>query len=162
MATPLTVPKRYQSGFAKIRDLDNETFQELLSALWKMPSTISFASLSSAVAAMVDTDTITVGDVEEIVPAALFLHPIQEGLELSAPEVAERVARGMEEVSSERLRSLPKHRDAFQARLLDLLNIGPLGVIAKAGGLSVESEHSLLETRILTDIRPIFEQEYPE
>lgn len=161
VAMPLTIPRRYQSGIALIRDLDLESFQGLLTAFRKVPSTISFASLSSAVAAMVDT--IAVSEVEEVVPAALFLHSLKEGSDLSSPEIAERVALGMEEAAFKQLRSLPEHRDDFQARLLEVLNIAdPLGVIAKAGTLSVEHEHSLTESRILTDIRPVFEQDDPQ
>src|SRR5829696_6902589 len=137
MATPLTVPRRLQGGFAAIRDLDDESYRELLAALWKIPSTISFDSLSSAVAAMVDT--IAVSDVEEIVPAALFLHQIKEALEASSPEIAERFTLGMEEVASERLRLLPGRRDVFQTRLLELLGIERLSITAKAGALSLEA-----------------------
>jgi len=103
-----------------------------------------------------------VSDVEEIVPAALFLHQIKEALEASSPEIAERFTLGMEEVASERLRLLPGRRDVFQTRLLELLGIERLSITAKAGALSLEAEHSLMETRILTDIRPIFEPENPQ
>jgi len=83
----LTLPRRYRSGYVRIDSLKDESFRELLAALWKAPSTISFDSLSSAVAATVDT--IAVSDVEEIVPAALFLHQLKEALEQSSLEVAE-------------------------------------------------------------------------
>lgn len=160
MATALTVPRHYQSAFAKIRDLDRESAHELIAALQKVPSTINVDSLSSAVAAMVDT--IAVSDVEEIVPATLSLHSLKESLQLSVPEVAEGLALGMEELPFERLRSSPEQRDALRDRLAELLNTGSLGVIARAGRLSLENERSLTETRIVTDIRPIFERETPQ
>lgn len=160
MAAALTVPKQYQNGYAKIRDLDDESFRELLAALQKIPSTISFTSLASAVAAMVDT--IAVSDVEEIVPAASFLHTLEDGLELSVSEVAERIARGMEEIAPEKLKSPPDRNDAFQARLLEILKLDSLSITARAGGLSIENERSLSEARIITDIRPIFERKNPQ
>jgi hypothetical protein len=159
MVTPLRVPRRHQSGFAKISNLDDESFRELIAALWKIPSTISFDALSSAVAATVDTIAVT--DVEEIVPAALFLHQIREALEQPSSEVAASVTLGMKEVASSSLRLSSERQDDFKARLMELLDIARLGIIAKAGGLSVESERSLAETRILTDIRPIFEPSEP-
>lgn len=160
MVKPLTVPKSYQSGFAAIRDLDDEAFREFLAALWKVPSTISVASLSSSVAAMVET--IAVSDVEESVYATLFLHSAKEAYAASSTEIAERITLGMEEATSPQLEFLPEHRDVFRERLLDLLGLEPLTVIAKAGGLSLETEHSLRETRVLTDIRPIFEPDNPQ
>lgn len=160
MAMALTLPRRYRSGYVRIDSLKDESFRELLAALWKAPSTISFDSLSSAVAATVDT--IAVSDVEEIVPAALFLHQLKEALEQSSLEVAEGVTLGMEEGTSSSLTLAPERHDDFRVRLMELLELEPLNVIAKAGGLSVESERSLAETRILTDVRPIFEPDNPQ
>lgn len=158
MAAPLTVPRRYQVGFAKIRDLDDTSAHELLTALQKLPSTVDPASLSSAIATAVNT--IAASDIEEIVPAILQIYSIREVSEESVPEVAEGIARGMEEVVSRRLKSSEEQRDSFQARLAELLSINSLSVIVRAGGLFFENEHSLRQTRIITDIRPVFEQEH--
>ncbi|PLS84760.1 MAG: hypothetical protein CYG60_16215 [Actinobacteria bacterium] len=146
---------------AKVRDLDNKPTQSLLSALREVPWTFNADSLSSAIAARVDT--IAASDVERIVPALLHLYSIKDVSELPASDVAEGVARGMEEETvPRRLRSSPKDRDSFQARLLELLGIDPLDVVTKAGGLMFENEHSLRQARIVTDIRPVFERDNPK
>ncbi len=162
MATPLTVPRRYQSGLAKIRDLDDKSTQELLAALQKIPPTVNSDSLASAVAAMVDT--IAVSNVEEIVPALLSLYSIKDDPQFSALEVAQGMALGMEEIPAEELRSSldEEQRDSFQNRLLELLSIDALSAIARAGGLLLDNEHSLRRSRIITDIRPIFEPDKPQ
>lgn len=158
MATTMTVPRRYQGGFAKVRDLPDGSIQELLAALQKIPpSTVNAASLASAVAEM--TDTIAASDIEEIVPVLLHLHSIREVSRLPIPDVAEGIARGMEEVAS-RQRSSEEDREPFQARLVELLGVDSLSVVARAGGLFFENEHSLRQTRIVTDIRPVFEQDH--
>jgi hypothetical protein len=160
MVVPLTIPRRYQSGLAKIRDLDDNSVDELRAALQRAPSSINANALASAVAAMVDT--IAVSDVEEIVPALLHYYAIRDAWQWSAEKTAEGIVRGMEEIASEQLRSSPEDREPFQARLLELLNLDSLYAIARAARLSVENEHSLRETRIVTDIRPVFEADRPD
>ncbi len=109
-------------------------------------------------------DTIAVSDIEEIVPALLSLYSIKDDPQFSALEVAEGMTLGMEEVPSEELRSPSEkeQRDRFRNRLLELLGIDALSTVARAGGLLLENEHSLRQTRIITDIRPIFESEKPQ
>lgn len=162
MATALTAPKRHQRGLAKIRDLDEGSIQELLGALHKVPPTVNPNSLTSAVAAMVAA--IEVSDIEDIVPALLFLYSIKDDPQFSTSEVAEGMALGMEEISSQELRSSAgtNERHFFQDRLLELLNIDALSAVARAGGLMLENEHSLRQARIITDVRPIFGPEKPQ
>jgi hypothetical protein len=160
MAKALTISRRYQGGLAKFRDLEAESAQELLVALKDAPSTVSSYSLSSAVAAKVDTIAAT--DVEEIVPSLLHVHSVRDISALPVSDLAEGIARGMEEASSNGIRSSPQQHDSFRARLVEVLGIDQLRVIARAAGLLFENEHSATQTRILTDIRPIFEQESPQ
>ena len=160
MATPLRVPKRYEGGLAKIRDLSDESTQELMSALPKSPTTINQDSLSSAVASMVDT--IAASDVEEMIPALLALYALKNASQLAITDVAEGVARWMEESASDALKSSPEERGAFESRLVELLGVDSLSVLARAGGLLLENEHTLLRARIVTDIRPVFEPNSPE
>src|SRR5215210_3823930 len=46
--------------------------------------------------------------------------------------------------------------------LAELLDVDKFMVIARAGNLSLENEHSLTDTRVITDIRPVFEEENPK
>ena len=116
MATALRVPRQYEGGLAKLRGLDDEPAKELLAALQKIPpSTFSAASISSAVAATVDT--VAASDVEEIVPVLLHFYAIKDARQLSASDVAEGIVRGMEETASKQLRLSPEERDPFESRL---------------------------------------------
>lgn len=160
MVQALTVHGRYQRGLAKLRDLDAEPAQELLSALRDIPSTVNSYSVAAAVAD--EVDTLAASDVEEIVPALLHVHSIRDVSGLPVSDLAEGVARGMEEASSEEIRSSPEARGAFRARLTEVLGIESLRIIARGAGLLLEHEHSATQTRIVTDIRPIFDQENPK
>lgn len=156
----MAVHRRYQRGLAIFRDLPPEAVQELLAALGNVPSTVNSYSVASAVAAKLDT--VAASDVEEIVPALLHIHSIRDTRELPVSDLAEGIALGMESTPPREIRSSPEDREAFRARLTEALAIESLRVIARAAGLLFENEHSATETRIITDIRPIFEQESPK
>lgn len=160
MATPLRVPRQYEGGFAKIRDLSDESTRELLAALREAPDTFNQNSLSLAVAKQVDT--IAASDVEEIVPALLSLYAHRDHSQSAISDAAEGIAQAMEESRSERFRLSPEERDDFEKRLALLLNVDQLNIVARAGRLLLENEHSLREARIVTDARPVFEPDNPE
>lgn len=160
MATPLRVPREYEGGLAKIRDLSDESAQELLAALKQVPATYDQSALSSAVAEKVDT--IAASDVNEIVPALLSLYAYRDYSQSAISDVAESMVQAMLESESERLRLLPEDRDFFTKRLSELLSVEPLNRVVRASILLHENEHSLRDARILTDIRPVFETENPD
>lgn len=160
MVTPLRVPRQYEEGLAKIRGLSDESAQELLSALRKTPPTYNQESLSTAIAEMVDT--IAASDVGEVVPALLSLYSYRDYSQLEIWDVARGVAQGLEENESKLLRLSADDRPSFEERLAQLLSIDSLGVTVRAGMLSLENEHTFRESRIVTDIRPVFEPDEPE
>ena len=160
MVRPLSVHRRYRSGLAKFRALSHDDAVDLLSALQDIPSTINSHAVAAAVAEKIDT--LAASDVEEMVPALLHIHSIRDVSGLPVSDLAEGIARRMDEAPSEEIRSSPKAGEAFQARLAELLGIDSLRIIARAAGLLFEHEHSATQTRIVTDIRPIFEQENPQ
>jgi hypothetical protein len=157
MATPLRVPRQYEGGFAKIRDLGDESAQALLAALRDIPDTYNENSLSLAVATQVDT--IAASDVEEIVSALLSLYIYRDHSRAETSDIVEGIAQAMEESDSERLKLSSEDKPLFVERLAKLLSIDQLNVVVRAGRLSVESEHSLQDVRILTDTRTVFEPE---
>jgi len=160
MATPLRVPGQYEGGFAKIRDLSDESAQELLAALQQAPDNYNGDSLSLAVAEMVDT--IAASDVREIVLALLSLYSYRDYSQEAISEVAAAIAQAMEESRSEQFRLHTDERPHFEERLAQLLGIGSLNVTVRAGRLSIENAHPLQDVRIVTDVRPVFEPDAVE
>lgn len=120
MATPLRVPGQYAEGFAKIRDLGDESAQELLAALQEAPPNYNESSLSSAVAEVVDT--IAASDIMELVSALLSLYSYRDYSQSAISDVTEGIAQAMEESRSERLRLSPEERPRFEERLAKLLD----------------------------------------
>ena len=160
MAIRLQIPREYEEGLAKLGRLNDESAQELLAALQEVPATVNPSSLSSAVAAKVDT--IAANDVEEMVPALLSLYTHRDYFQAAISDVVEGIAQALEENESERFRISSDERADFESRLADFLNVNRLDETARAGRLLLENEHSLREARVVTDIRPIFEPENPE
>ncbi len=160
MVTPLRVPGQYESGFAAIRDLSDESSQGLLAALQNIPLNYNEESLSLAVAEMVDT--IAASDVREIVRALLSLYSYLSYSQSTISDAAEGIAQTMEESRSEQLKLSSEERPHFEERLAELLSIDTLNVIIRAGRLSVENKHPMQDVRIVSDIRPVFEPDAAE
>jgi hypothetical protein len=164
MATPLQVPSQYEGGLARIRDLSTdaaqESVRELLEALWEVPNTYNEHSLALAVAAGVDT--LAARDVEEMVPALFSLYSYRDYRQAAISDVVEGIAQAMQESRSERLKLSPEDRPDFEGLLARLLDIEPLKVRARARALVFENEHMLRETRVLSDVRSVFDPENPE
>jgi len=160
MATPLNVPRQYEEGIAKIRDLGSESVRELVSALLRIPPTFNEDRLSSAVARMVDTIAAT--DVEDIVPALLSLYSYQDYSRLEVSDIVEGVAQTMVERGSGSLALDEEKRGSFEEHLTQLLSLDPLRLTVRAGRLSLENEHTLQDVRILTDVRAAFDPDDPK
>jgi hypothetical protein len=164
MAISLRVPSQYEEGLAKIRDLSldaaEETLQELLMALREVPDTYNENTLSSAVAAKVDT--IAASDVEEMFPALFSLYSYRDYRQAAISDVVEGIAQAMEESRTNRLRLSPDDRPRFESVLAKLLDVEQINIRARARALVFENEHTLQETRVLTDVRSVFDPESAE
>ena len=136
MASPLRIPRPYEKALVKVRQLSDESAQELLAALQKTPDTINPSSLSLAVAAQVDT--IAASDVEEIVPALLSLYSLLNYSDAAISDVVRDVAQTLEESGPDELRLSPEERAEFENRLAELLSVSRLDDMARAGGLLQE------------------------
>lgn len=159
MATPLRVPRQFEVGFARIRDLGDEATHNLVEALRKAPYTYNEYTLASVVADGVDTIAAT--DVQEIVFALLSLYSYRDYSAATISDVAQGIAQAMEEGESGKLTLPPEERPNFESRLNELLGIDSLDIKVRAGRLSLENEHTFQEARVLTDIRPVFEPQDP-
>lgn len=156
----LKIPKRYEEALAKIRQLDDESVQELLAALQKVPNTINTNSLSLAVAEQVDT--IAASDVEEVVSALIFFYSYRNHFEAGSTDAARDIVKALEENNSGESKLSSEELATFEDRLARLLDVSRFHDTARAGELLLENEHSLLEARIVTDLRPVFEHDHPE
>lgn len=159
MARPVriqSIPRQFQDGFIKTRDVSDEALRELLSALDAAPLLVSPGALSERLAS--DVKAISRDDINDILISLLSVYSLQEQFDdVSISEIAEHVARAMQDSGSERLRFIDEEqRSQFEQRLVALLSSGSLDLIGKASELTLEQERFMREARIITDVRPIF------
>lgn len=150
----LMIPKENEEGLKKLALLDDDSVQELVSALREVLPVLYSAALASKAASAVDT--IPRRDVDDIVGVLLPLYLLREHHEVSTPEIAEDVCQAMDQSGNEELRLSGKDRERFKDHLIELLEVESVRVGAKALEMLFENQRSFLGARIVTEVRPIF------
>ncbi len=162
--TKLTIPKRYQAGVAKIRELDERTAQEFRDsldrsfALGTPDQSDSFgksldALATSAISSEAKPSTI---DLKKTAETIIALYRVKAMRDVSVDEFAEYVTEAMESLESENLRLPHEEREQFKKKLIILLGATAIGIVTKAADLQMENERLFCSGRILTDLRPVF------
>ncbi len=147
----LTVPDRYLMGIAKIINIDDNAFNALLSVLSKTEPTIDFDKYKSEIVNQL-------GEPEQgdLIDAMLSLYGACTGLDISRNDFVEDLYKAIQESRREELQFSPEIGDRFKDRLLKLLGNDQFAELMKAAEIQSEQNHIFLESRILSDIRPIF------
>ena len=149
-----SIPRQYQDGFAKIRDMPAEAVRQLLSALDYAPLLMNPDALAEQIAS--EVEGISGDDISDIIWSLLSVYSLREELGLSTSDVTEQIGRAMQESRSEKLKLTDKYRTQLEERLVALLSSGRLDLMGKASALTLEQERFMSEARIVTDVRPIF------
>lgn len=148
------IPRQYQDGFVKIRDADDQTLRQLLSALDEASLVMNADTLAERLASGVEA--VSHDDMSDILLSLLSVYALREEFDLSTSEAAGNVAQAMQDSSLEKLALSDEDRDKFEERLVALLSSSRLDLVGKASALTLEQEHFMREARIVTDIRPVF------
>jgi hypothetical protein len=150
----LRVPERYHAGLASLIGLEDEPFQELLSALREEPPALDYVELASRIALKVSA--VSSDDVYDILETLDSLYGTRARLGMSVDDFAEAVYRTIEQGDAEELRLPEESGERIRERLAQLLDIDSLDATRKALDVLLEHEHTLHGARIMTDIRPVF------
>jgi hypothetical protein len=142
------IPERYEEGFKKISSIDEELFKDINDGLSSSPLMASLGELSETVAKLKE---INENDVSEIFYSAGSLTPFIE-TEENLDEMSEDVSTIAieEQIIDER------NKKRFKTRLTSLLRNKQLFYASKVNGLLTEYGNVFLQSRIVTDIRPVF------
>lgn len=150
----LKIPERAREGLANILSLDAETYKKLVNVLASAKPKMSIRSFINSVAASVDDRRI-----RPILDALIGLYVLLAHEGLDRIRVVESIQDAMEAENKSELHPKDGNWDDFKQRLQELLGFpGTLGITAKALDVFTAHEHVYCETesRILTDIRPVF------
>jgi hypothetical protein len=151
----LNIPPEYEIGLIKILILPEEALRSLHSVLKDAPPILNPKKRASSLFGKVDG--IDEADVEPIISTLYSLYVAQANLGLSANDFVSDLMAALEESLVKQGSATPEKREQATRRLIDLLSIPRLKAEAKAVEVLHEYEHALSRVRILTDIRPVFD-----
>lgn len=150
----LRIPRGAETGLIKLKALDEESFQRLLSVLGEIPPVFQQEHLVACVTQ--EMSSVPKADLDDILETVLSLYGAQTRLDVSMTELAGHICTAMEESDTEQLRLAGRQCDDFKARLMSLLSIDSLTYPAKAAGLATDYERIFVYGRIVTDMRAVF------
>jgi hypothetical protein len=148
----MRIPEQHKAALTKLRRLSDGEIDSILSALnQRTIAATSGRELASSIAPAVKG--LTMDDVERISDTLFSLYYVQADADVTVGKFASDVTRALRE-SGEEFTSEELSR--FTGRLERLLSITSLSVASKAMTLEADHPNALYETKILTDIRPVF------
>jgi hypothetical protein len=148
----LDIPEPYRPGLVIIANLSPPQFEELVSALQRAPECSTAKDLSAWLTP--EVKSISSSDVPKVIEALTSLYRVKVRTEIPAEIVARDVVYTMRESG---IPELVAANDTAQQQLAKLLSQASLNVLeTKAKELRSEYEHTLCDSRIFTDIRPVF------
>ncbi len=149
----LRIPDSERPRLLRLASLSDKTVEELALALENTSPVLNSRRFADRVEPRLSTP---IPDLEEILGALMSLEAAREAQEVAVEQLAEDVREGMLKSSGEALFAA-KPGDVFKSRIARLLQIRSLQLAAKAQGLVTEQKCLFDNARIISDIRPIFD-----
>ncbi|MBN3893895.1 MAG: hypothetical protein HWQ41_00885 [Nostoc sp. NOS(2021)] len=151
----LEIPEKYKPGFKQLVSIDGRTIDELINALRQAPPSLLIEDLASIVALQVQA--LTVEEVEDLIEALISLYNLRDYFDTPTNKIVERISQAVQDDQD-----LPNlsgaEKQEFERRLAAFLEFdGVLSVTSKAIDVMRDHERIFTRSRVLTDMRPIFE-----
>jgi hypothetical protein len=146
------IPEIYQKGFKFLFKLSDEIRNQLLEELKNAPDNLSLDDLVNRLGL---TLKIEKNEIDEIIRSILSLFALKESEDLDITTFASEIAEALKKTKDEAL----KPPVNFQLESLLSLLESPFYIKTKATRLAAERDRILLNTRIITDVRPIFTED---
>lgn len=149
----LTIPKQDQPALAALMALPRSDHERLVAFLKSAPVTLNWHSLAPALAEALNTESRVAESLLHILATLHAVHGTDhEWSDLTS--FADELIRAAEEAGNENLK--PPDRRAFRDNIVDLLSVESFFVSSRALQITREHEHVMCESRVLTDLRPVF------
>lgn len=153
MAT-LQIPEPYVAGLIKIGGLEDSALQDLTRSLPELQVSVQYDELTEVLATKVPS--VPKNDLREILTALIGLAQARIQLDLPTSEIISLICDAMERSSNEELKRTGKQCVSFSDRLTGLLDLEPLGPLAKASVIVTDHNNVFISAHTLTDIRAVF------
>lgn len=153
----LQIPDKYKAGFELIVRIDSKTVEKLIDALRLASPSLLIEDLASAVASQVQT--LTEEEVVDVIEALISLYNFRDYSGTSIDKLIEGISQAVQE--DEELPDISdEQKQELEQRLATFLEFdGVLSVTSKAIDVVRDHERIFTRSRILTDMRPIFESD---
>jgi hypothetical protein len=148
----LRIPERYRPGLSVLANLTDTEFRELLAAAVQAPST--FASYRDLAVWIADgVRTVNSGELTKVVDSIASLHRLLSRPGVTPSKLASDATVAVGDIQGFKI----LEGVDFSERLSALLELSCFNIVAiKAKELQSLCERTVCDTRILTDVRPIY------
>ena len=152
---PLDIPQEHRATIGKIVALSEENIAQLISAISSVKIRSTPSEMSDAIRNQVTL--INSDDLAAIVETLYSLYHVREFSEVRADRFVTDIVDSVlkDEKLGARQEDIPHLRETFRR----LLNIDTLNALTKAIKLQRDGERIYCDSRIITDIRPVFSGE---
>jgi len=155
----LQIPEKFKSGFKLLVSIDKKTVQEFVDAFKQaQPSRIN--NLVLAVTSRVNT--LTTEQVKDVIETLISLYNLrdylQENNDASTQEVIEKISQAIQ--NDGELNIDDEQKQEFEKRLATFLDFDAvLSFTSKAIEVIRDHERLFVDSRVHTDMRPVFESD---
>lgn len=153
----LQIPDRFKPGFKLILSIDSTTVEKLMDALRQASPSLLIEDLASTLASQIQV--LTEEEVINILEALISLFNFRDYSGISIDKLIEGISQAIQE-DEEFPKIYDEQEQEFERRLATFLEFDTvLNVTSKAIDVVRDHERIFTGSRILTDMRPIFESE---
>ncbi len=150
----LDIPEQYLDGVALIGGLNDEAFNELVSALETAPLAFRHRLFASNVAS--EVKSISKADISQIVEMLISMNIVRRSASVEISEFINDVYDAVVDIGDEQFDSIIKQEDQFKTKLSRLLSSKSLEMVSKAQSVILDHERRFCSVRIASSISPVF------
>ncbi|MBE9236264.1 hypothetical protein IQ227_09525 [Anabaena aphanizomenioides LEGE 00250] len=157
--TELQIPEEFKPGFKLLISIDEKTLQGFIDA-FQQAQPLQINDLVSAVTSRVNT--LTKKEVKDVIETLISIHNLrdylQENNDASTDEVVAKISQAVE--NDEEVEITKEQKQEFERRLVTFLDFDSiLNFTSKAIEVIRDHERLFQNSRIHTDMRPVFESD---
>ena len=147
------IPDRYRPGLAKINSLSIETATSVADALGRLPA----SSRKELIAVVERAAQLKSEEAESIVRSLYSLYMFRASAEASVADFVPVLIEAMQSSGVQGLAVPDSSKTALEAKLTSLLGLSTLERASKIEQLRADHQTIFYDAKILTDLRPVFD-----
>ena len=153
----LSIPKRDSAGIARILQLPEESVELLVKALINAPSLASVDAMAKHIFS--DVPFIPMEQLTDIIGVIYNIYRVREFAGVSSDRFLDDLIEGIASSKHKELSFNDINFDEARKRFENLLAIDSIRITAKGARLQADGERLYCSSKILSDIRPVFDED---